>query len=165
MAVLPDLEPCTKYEITMTKYIGLKSDETNKNKQIPVYKGETGASLSAYTAIDSSMPFNLKNIKIKEELSSISLFWSNNELPCIDMISMLSFQVCENKDKTSCFKEGVSRKNNQKIGSSITTKFDELHSCTSYLVSRKFSIYVFLAELKNVFDRYICYHQITQCQT
>ena len=140
MTVLSDLEPCTKYEITMTKYVGLKSggDETNKKNMIPVYKGERGASLTAYTAIDSSIPFNLKNIKIKGGLSSISLFWSNNEFPCIDMISMLSFQICENKDITSCFKDGVSRKINQKISSSITTKFDGLHSCTSYTVSRNF---------------------------
>ena len=138
MAVLSDLEPCTKYEITMTKYVGLKSggDETNKNNTIPAYKGERGASLTAYTAIDSSIPFNLKNLKIKEGLSSISLFWSNNEFPCINMIGMLRFQMCENTDITSCFKEGVSRKNNQKVSSSIATKFDELHSCTSYIVSR-----------------------------
>ena len=52
------------------------------------------------------------------------------------MSSMLKFQICENEDETSCMKDVDTAKNIQQPGSNIvTTKFQGLQACTSYLVS------------------------------
>ena len=136
------MEPCTKYEITIKQYLGVesekdKNDEKKTNK--PLFMGETGVSIAAYTSIDPLLPFKLESLKIKEDLSSINLFWSRKELPCIDMINMLKFEICENEDKTSCFKDGENSKNTKNPGSSlVTTAFQGLQACTSYLVSKEY---------------------------
>ena len=133
MAVLSDLEPCSKYEITIQKYLGLRN--TKENNKEPLFTGETGTSISVYTAIDSSLPFNLQNVRVQEELSSVRVSLTHDEWPCIDMISMSRFQICSDQDESSCFQDGIIRRRDQGMGSSITTGFENLSSCTSYLVS------------------------------
>ena len=139
IAIIPNLNPCTKYEMTVTKYLGLDNEDNKsdvKEKSKPIFTGETGVSITAYTSIDLNLPFKLNSLKVKEDLSSISLFWSRNEFPCIDMTNMLKFRICENEDETSCLKDETNAKNDQKPGSKfVTTKFQGLDACTSYLVS------------------------------
>ena len=139
IAIIPNLKPCTKYEMTVTKYLGLENEENISDKKEtskPIFTGETGVSITAYTSIDLDLPFKLNSLKVKEDLSSISLFWSKYEFPCIDMTNMLKFRICENKDETSCLKNEANAKNDQKPGSKfVTTTFQGLDACTSYLVS------------------------------
>ena len=139
VAIIPNLKPCTKYEMTVTKYLGLENEENKsdeKEASKPIFTGETGVSITAYTSIDLDLPFKLNSLKVKEELSFISLFWSKYEFPCIDMTNMLKFRICENEDETSCLKDEMNAKNDQKPGSKfVTTKFQGLDACTSYLVS------------------------------
>ena len=134
------MEPCTKYDITIKKYLGIENEEdTNDEKKTnnPLFRGETGVSIAAYTSIDPLLPLELQTLKIKEDLSSINLFWSRKELPCIDMTNMLKFQICENEEKTSCFKDGENSLNTKNPDSSlVTTAFQGLQACTSYLVSK-----------------------------
>ena len=139
VAIIPNLKPCTKYEMTVTKYLGLDNEENKsdvKETRKPIFTGETGVSITAYTSIDLDLPFKLNSLKVKEDLSSISLFWSKYEFPCIDMTNMLKFRICENEDETSCLKDETNAKNDQKPGSKfVTTTFQGLDACTSYLVS------------------------------
>ena len=136
MTVLSNLEQCKKYEITITKFLGLKNNTegNKKNQKVPIFTGETSASLNAYTTIDSSLPFKVYALKVNEELSSIDLLWSTKEWPCIDMYSMLRFQICESKEKSTCFQDGVIKKVEEADTPILSTNFNGLKSCTSYLV-------------------------------
>ena len=137
--IIPNLEPCTKYDITITKYLGMESSDNKsggKETNKPIFAGETGVSITAHTSIDFDMPFTLNSLEVEQDLSSINIYWSRNELPCIDTSSMLKFQICENEDETSCMKNVDTAKNVQKPGSNmVTTKFQGLQACASYLVS------------------------------
>ena len=145
-ALLFNLEQCTKYEITITPYLGLKQHPNGPDKDpgkadnMPIFKGENSASLIAHTTVDASLPLKLDSLRIMENANSIVMQWSNNEWPCIEMDSMMSVNICEmqkiSDDEISCSNKGVIKQLETEQGV-LRTTFDGLTSCQTYLVSRK----------------------------
>ena len=104
------------------------------SKKVPIFMAENGASLTTYTTIDSSVPFELDSLKVKQDLTSISLLWSTLQWPCINMINTIRFQICETEEKSSCFKDGVNEGVTNMTTAWLSSKFNDMTPCTSYLV-------------------------------
>ena len=51
--------------MTVTKYLGLENEENKsdvKEARKPIFTGETGVSITAYTSIDLDLPFKLNSL-------------------------------------------------------------------------------------------------------
>lgn len=121
----------------MKKYHGVqvRKDKNGDDKKYPIFMGETATSLVVYTAFESLLSVEPDDISVKEDLNSVSVVLSNEALPCVEMTSVLKFQLCQDENKTSCFMDGSNSNIILGTSSALSTEFHQLPSCTSYLVS------------------------------